>query len=61
MNKITGGKIVKEKDEDALQTLTDEVRNCTYTLNAMGQDMSNMYEKVILVVARLPQYLRNRW
>ena len=61
LNKITGGKIVEEKDEDALQTLNDEVRNCTYTLKAMGQDMSNMYEKVILVVARLPQYLRNRW
>ena len=61
LNKITGGTIVKEKDEDALQTLTDEVRNRTYTLKAMGQDMSNMYEKVILVFARLPQYSRNRW
>lgn len=61
LKRIAEGKIIKDKDKDALQALTDDVRNCTYTLKAMGQDISNLYEKVILVVARLPQYLRNRW
>ena len=61
IEQLTMGVKLKPRDADALQNLADEVLNCSSTFIAMGLNLDEFYDKVSMIVSRLPSYLMNKW